>query len=200
MVAITAVAKRSPSILSEAAALPLDRSVVKGLLDPQDARDTRFAIALAHSLQSLPPGERRGALAGITGHVAESAIEVIFEGLGWLPVWHFRGPGRHGVDLLLLGPGAERMFAFEVKGTLRAGYWPRLRGGLVAQMDVAWLDKIDNPGMRDWGLASEDVYGGIALINFHDLAYKVALTSDFESWHPIAGLNNLEQLAWMDSA
>jgi hypothetical protein len=42
-------------------------------------------------------------------------------------------------------------------------------------MDVGWLDKSDNPAMNDWGVTSEDVYGGFVLVNFHDLLFKVAL-------------------------
>jgi hypothetical protein len=142
--------------------------------------------------------KRRGALAGVTGHVAESAVEVLLEELGWVPVWHFVGPGRHGVDLLLLGPNAERLYAVEVKGTLRPGRWLRLTRAELTQMDVEWLDKPDNPAMREWGVASEDVYGAIVLVNFHDLLCKVALTSDFKTWRPIERPEQLTQLDWLD--
>ena len=30
-------------------------------------------------------------------------------------LWHFTGPGRHGVDLIVLCPTAERVIAVEVK-------------------------------------------------------------------------------------
>jgi hypothetical protein len=59
-------------------------------------------------LTALHPAERRGALGGVTGHVAESVVEIVLESLGWTPVWHFLGPGRHGVDLLLLGVWLRR--------------------------------------------------------------------------------------------
>jgi hypothetical protein len=135
----------------------------------------------------------------VTGHVAESAVEVLLEGLGWVPVWHFVGPGRHGVDLLLLGPSHQRLFAIEVKGTLRPGKWPRLPHAELTQMDVKWLDKADNPAMREWGVTSEDVYGAIALVNFHDLLCKVALTSDFTTWRPIERPEQLTELDWLDN-
>jgi hypothetical protein len=114
------------------------------------------------SLAALRPAARRGALAGVTGHVAESVTEVVLEAVGWTPVWHFAGPGRHGVDLPFLGPGEERLFAVEVKGTLRPHHWPRMRRGELTQMDLAWLDKADNPAMSEWGVTSDYVYGAIA--------------------------------------
>ena len=148
-------------------------------------------------MNALVPAARRGALSGTTGHVAESVVEIILERCGWVPVWHFVGPGRHGVDLLMLGPGEERLFAIEVKGTLRPGHWPRLRRSGFTQMDLGWLDKADNPGMTDWGVRSGDVYGATALINFADLAVRVALTADFELWRSIERLEQLEQLDWL---
>ena len=51
-------------------------------------------------------------------------------------LWHFVGPERHGVDLLVLCQLAERVVAVEVKGTLRRGHWPRLSGRELAQMSV----------------------------------------------------------------
>lgn len=39
--------------------------------------------------------------------------------------------------------------------------------------------------MSEWGVESEDVYGTIALINFAELTFKIALTHDFTTWHPI---------------
>ena len=109
--------------------------------------------------------------------------EIALEAVGWTPVWHFAGPGRHGVDLLLLGPGEERLFAVEVKGTLRPRNWPRMRRGELTQMDLAWLDKADNPAMSEWGVTSDDAYGAIALINFAELRFKIALTRDFATWY-----------------
>jgi hypothetical protein len=164
-----------------------------------DARpsDATFATAFELTLAALDLNARRGALGGITGHVAESVVEIILEDLGWTPVWHFIGPGRHGVDLLMLGPDVERLFALEVKGTLRTGHWPRLRRGELTQMDVGWLDKSDNPAMSEWGVSSEDVCGGLALVNFADLRYKVALTGDFAAWHAVEQVAQLRTLAWL---
>jgi hypothetical protein len=185
--------------VTRARELPLERSTIASCLDA-NARpsDAIFQTAFEESLTALRPAQRSGALAGITGHVAESVVELVLEGLGWTPVWHFIGPGRHGVDLLLLGPGAERLFAVEVKGTLRPRRWPRIRRGELTQMDVGWLDKADNPAMTDWGVTSDDVYGGIVLVNFADLLYKVALTSDFANWRPIERLEQLAVLDWLE--
>lgn len=190
---------RNPSPLATAIAFPFDPAFIDGCLDVEKRpTDALFARAFKRSLASLEPAARRGVLGGITGHVAESVAAVVLEGLGWTPVWHFVGPGRHGVDLLLLGPGAERLFAIEVKGTLKPGRWPRVWRGELTQMDVAWLDKVDNPGMSEWGVASADVYGGIVLVNFHELLFKVALTSDFVTWSAVEELEQLLDLEWLD--
>src|SRR5581483_2802607 len=174
-----------PQRRARSAALPLARGLVADCLDLKERpAGGVFAAAFERSLAALAPAARQGALAGITGHVAESVAEVVLEGAGWTPVWHFVGPGRHGVDLLLLGPGAERMFAVEVKGTLRPRRWPRIRRGELTQMAVDWLDKSDNPAMNEWGVSSEDIYGAIVLINLHELRYKIALTNDFTTWQP----------------
>lgn len=92
------------------------------------------------------------------------------------------------------------MFAVEVKGTLRPRRWPRIRRGELTQMAIDWLDKSDIPAMSEWGISSEDVYGAIVLINFHELLYKVALTSDFTTWQPINAHEHLEDLAWPDQS
>jgi hypothetical protein len=181
-------------------ALSLERSIVASCLDAAaHAGDATFEMAFAHSLAAFRPAGRRGALGGVTGHVAESVTEIVLEAVGWTPVWHFAGPGRHGVDLLFLGPGEERLFAVEVKGTLRPHRWPRMRRGELTQMDLAWLDKADNPAMSEWGVTSDDVYGAIALINFAELRFKMALTRDFATWHPIEHLEQLKTLDWLDN-
>jgi hypothetical protein len=100
----------------------------------------------------------------------------------------------------LLGPGEQRLFAVEVKGTLRTGWWPRLRRAELMQMEVGWLDKADNPGMADWGIASGDVYGAIVLVNFAALRFKVALSCDFSEWQPVRRIGQLVQLDWLDGA
>jgi hypothetical protein len=188
-------------VFSLAAGFRLERADVTACLDPERRDGDRvFAAAFAGTLAALPPGARRGALAGTTGHVAESVVEVVFERCGWTPVWHFIGAGRHGVDLLLLGPGEERLFAVEVKGTLRTSWWPRLRRAELTQMEVGWLDKADNPGMAEWGIASGDVYGAIVLVNFAELRFKVALSCDFSEWQPVRRIDELVQLDWLDGA
>ena len=186
--------------LNLATALLLDRSVVASCLDANArAGDATFEAAFAHSLAALRPAARRGALGGVTGHIAESVTEIVLESVGWTPVWHFAGPGRHGVDLLFLGPGEERLLAVEVKGTLRPHHWPRMRRGELTQMDLAWLDKADTPAMSEWGVTSDDVYGAIALINFGDLRFKIALTRDFATWHAIEHFEQLKTLDWLDN-
>jgi hypothetical protein len=125
-------------------------------------------------------------------------IEVLLEPLGWLPLWHMTGPGRHGVDLVFLAPG-DVVVAIEVKGTLVPGRVPRLSAGELVQMSAAWVDKVDNPGMVELDLASTDVYGGVAIVNLADLTWRAALTRDFLAFEPIAAREQLANLAWLVS-
>jgi hypothetical protein len=185
--------------LRAAAVIAIERSVVIELLGSCD-RDAGFSGAFNHGLAVLDRADRGGALSGVTGHVAESVIEVILVEHGWIPVWHFVGPGRHGADLLMLGPGAERLFAVEVKGTLRPRRWPRLRRAELTQMYAPWLDKLENPAMQEWGVQSADVYGAVAAVNFHEDAYKLVLTPDFERCHPIQEVGQLDALEWLDAS
>lgn len=173
--------------------------MVASCLNERSFKDRVFARAWRGSLAALEPGERRGALGGVTGHVAESVTEVLFAAQGYYPVWHFVGPGRHGVDLLMLCPALERVLAIEVKGTLRQGYWPRFRRGEINQMSLDWMDKNDNPGMGEWELEGRDVYGAAVLINFADMRYKVGLTPDFKELLPVARLEELADLAWLEA-
>ena len=74
--------------------------------------------------------------------------------LGYQLLWHFTGPCRHGADLIVLCPSGERVVAVEVKGTLRARYWPRLSRRELVQMSGAWIDKTDDPEMASWACAA----------------------------------------------
>lgn len=178
--------------LRRAPALALDGSVVSGCLDlGERPEDQRFAIAWARSLAALARHERRGALAGVTGHVAESVVEILLADVGYHPVHDFAGPGRHGVDLLMLGPACDHMLAVEVKGTLRARHVPSLSRRAVAQMSAAWIDKADNPGMAEWGLRSDDVHAAVIAVNFADMLLRAVVSSDLERWHPVASLAEL---------
>jgi hypothetical protein len=123
-------------------------------------------------------------------------VELVLEPLGWTPLWHFTGPGGHGVDLLFLAPG-DLIVAVEVKGTLVTGRVPQPSKGELAQMTAAWIDKRDNPGMANLGLQSADIYGGVAVVNIADLTWRVALTNDFETFAPVTGFDQLRELAWL---
>lgn len=164
-------------------------------LDTESVRDRLFARGWRSGPSGLTSPDR-AAIAGVTGHVAESVIEVVLEPLGWSPLWHMTGPGRHGVDLVLLAPGGL-VVAIEVKGTLVSGRIPRLSAGELAQMSAAWVDKVDNPGMAELALASSDVYGGVAIVNFADLTWRVARTLDFLAFEPVAAQKQLADLAWL---
>jgi len=184
--------------LRNAAAFPVDPDAVKGCLNLDDSRDAVFDQAWRSGVAILERNERC-AIAPITGHVAESVAELIFDALGWQPLWHFAGPGLHGVDLVLLTPD-DKVFAVEVKGTLVPGRLPRLSRRELAQMSGAWIDKPDNPGMADLGLVSSDVYGAVIAINFADMTWRTALTNDFIELHPVTTLDQFNDLHWIVGA
>ena len=149
------------AVLRSAPAIALKRSVVAGCRDlGRRPDDQRFERAWNDWLAALARGERF-ALSGLTGHVAESVVEVLLVDVGWHPLRHFTGSRRHGVDLLTLSPAADHVLAIEVKGTLRAGVLPRLSRRALLQMSAAWMDKRDNPGMAQWDLQSADVFGAV---------------------------------------
>jgi hypothetical protein len=91
----------SSAALRQSSAFGVDTAVVEECLDPASARDRLFARGWRSGAASLTRAERC-AVAGVTGHIAESAIEVLLDRLDWRVLWHFTGPGRHGVDLVFL--------------------------------------------------------------------------------------------------
>ncbi|MGI8730599.1 MAG: hypothetical protein ACR2LK_11525 [Solirubrobacteraceae bacterium] len=92
-------------VLRDAPTIGLERSAVEQcLLLDDEPRDVMFHIAWTSSLDALARRDRVGGLAGATGHIAESIVEMLLVDAGCQPVWHFTGPGRHGVDLLMLSP------------------------------------------------------------------------------------------------
>jgi hypothetical protein len=98
----------SGSALRQAATIVVEEALAWELLDQDQGLDRRFETALRHGLGALPRALRGGALSGVTGHVAESLVEVMLAGRGYVPVGHHAGPGRHGVDLVMLHPERER--------------------------------------------------------------------------------------------
>jgi hypothetical protein len=195
--ATTAAPPMRLTVLRQAAAFPIDPAVVADCLDPASATDALFARGWRSGPSALSRAECN-AIAGVTGHVAESVTEVLLDGLGWHVLWHFTGPGRHGVDLLMLTPDDD-VVAVEVKGTLVRGRIPRLSRRELAQMSAAWIDKADNPGMAELGLESADVYGAVVAVNFADLTWRAALTADFADLRPVEHLDQLSGLDWLRS-
>jgi hypothetical protein len=171
--------------------LPLRREAVEECLDLDRPGDRLFHTAWTRSLDALPRNRRGGALGGITGHVAESVVEAMFVAAGYVPLAHHPGPGRRGVDLLMLHLACEMVFVVEVKGTLRAGRMPRLTRGELDQMSAAWIDKPTNLGMIDAGLTSADVYGAIAVVNFADQTLRVVFSEDLITFTPVVTADQL---------
>ena len=143
------------------------------------------------------PRADRCAVSPVTGHVAESVVELLLDDLGWHILWHHVGPGPHGVDLVLLSPD-DKIVATEVKGTLVPARVPRLTRREIEQMSADWLDKADNPGMAELGFRSDDVYGAVVAVNLADLWYRVALTGDFRCFHGVVEREQLTAVAWVD--
>jgi hypothetical protein len=188
---------KAQSPLRAASAIVVSRAYVTECLDLKAELDRRFATAWRRGLGALPVRLRSGALPGVTGHLAESVVELILVDRGYVPVAHHPGPGRHGVDLLMLNLEHEMVFAIEVKGTLRPGRIPRLSRGELGQMTGAWVDKPDNPAMSGADLASADVFGGVAAVNFADMTLRMSLTTDFTYFHPVTTLAQLDDPSWL---
>jgi hypothetical protein len=182
--------------LRSATPFGLDRAHVESCLLDGPA-DSQFARAWNDGLSAIPRDQRLGALAGVTGHIAESVVEQLLDDWGYAMLWHFANVGQLGIDLLALDPVGDLVVALEVKGTLRSGVVPRLSRRALLQMSAAWIDKADNPGMANWNLQSKDVYGGVVAVNFAGMAFRVALTNDFEVLHPIRTLDQLSDLSWL---
>jgi len=183
------------SVMRQSTTFPIDAVVVGDCLDPASATGSLFARAWRSGLASLTRAEKC-AVAGATGHIAESVTEVLLDRQEWRVLWHFTGPGRHGVDLVFLTPD-DKIVAVEVKGTLVAGRIPRLSRREMTQMTAAWVDKADNPGMAELGLQSADIYGAITAINFADMTWRIALTPNFSAIRPVIRLDQLACLDWI---
>lgn len=187
----------SRAALRAAIPFPIEPSIVSSCVDVSQELDRRFELAWKRSLNALPEAQRSGALPGVTGPVAESVVELVLEEHGYVPLAHHASAGRHGVDLLLLRLPSDMVFAFEVKGTLRARHIPRLTRGELEQMSDTWIDKPDNPAMRGTGLDSGDLHGAVAAINFIDMTIRFAYTADFRAFDPIGRLEQLTDPTWV---
>jgi hypothetical protein len=181
--------------LRRSSAFGLDATIIEDCLDPDSVADRLFARGWRSGSASLTRAERC-AVAGVTGHVAESVTEVLLDRHGWRVLWHFIGPGRHGVDLVFLAPDGK-IVAVEVKGTLIPGRIPRLSHREMTQMSAEWVDKADNPGMAELDLRSADIYGAVIVINFADITWRMALTSDFSTLIPLTQAGRLTCLDWL---
>jgi hypothetical protein len=187
----------SGSPLRNAATIAVDETLVSGLLNFNHELDRRFQTAWREGLGALPRAARTGALPGATGHVAESLVETMLVERGYVPAGHHPGPGRHGVDLIMLHVESEMVFAIEVKGTLRAGHISRLSAGELRQMSDAWINKDDNPTMQSARLESEDVYGALVAVNFADLQLRAGVTRDFKSFLSVTDERQLDDPSWL---
>lgn len=187
-----------PSFPRDAAVWSIADETVASCVDPSTPDDELFDQARRFGLSSVPVEARRGRFCITVGEVAEAVTEVVLVDLGYELVGEVGGQGRHGIDVLMLDPSGERLMAIEVKGTLRSDRWPRVRRGRVPQMSAGWLDKVDNPGMAEWALRSEDVFGAIVLVNLAMPAFKIGVTADFEQFDPVTDLAHLVDLSWLD--
>lgn len=77
--------------LRQATPFPLAPAVVQNCLGPV-AMDAGFTRGWRYGPASLTWAERC-AVAGVTGHIAESVTETLLDQRGWHVLWHFTGPG-----------------------------------------------------------------------------------------------------------
>lgn len=179
--------------LRAAAALPIDDSFVA-----ECAREDHvFRRTWRDGIATVPAPERRGRLCVELGVVAESVATLLLEASGLDVFAQLTGVGAHGVDLLALTP-AGQVLAVEVKGTLRRGALPRLGRGQRRQMSLEWLSSPDNPGMLEWDLAGEDIYGCVALLDFAAMAWRAAVTGDYAHYAAVTDVAELHDLAHLE--
>jgi hypothetical protein len=176
---------------------------VEGCIDSGDgaARQSEalFRTAYESSLKALDRAQRHP-VGPVTGHIAESVAALILDEMGWRVVEQFVFPrsGGHRIDLAMLSPEMDRLFAVEVKATLQEQRWPRLSRGEFDQMTSAWLNKPNNPGRSELGVLAEDIYGLVILIHFRQRRWKAAITADFERASGIGSTAELADLAWLE--
>ena len=91
----------------------------------------------------------------------------------------------------------DAVLALEVKGTLRVDGIPRLTPSRLRQMSRDWLNQPDNPAMAEWELEADDAYAGVMVVDLATPAFRVAISSDFETYIPIV---ELAQLAGLHAA
>ena len=181
-------ARAMSQALAAAPKIPFSADLIRSCLDPQTRPiDALFERAWRDGLGSLAGRSERGRLNGVTGHVGESVAALLLDELGHTVVWQFAGPssGGHGADLIVLSPD-DQLLVVEVKTTLRAGRWPRPSHRDLVQLEAAWLDKDDNPGLATWDLRSDDVHAAVILINCAQCHWRAAVTSDFRTVQAIA--------------
>ena len=190
---------RFERLYAQRVVVPLRDAMIDGCLDEnRDRFDGVFRRVRAGGLDNLDPGERSGHLWRVVGEVAESVAEMVLDELGYSVFWHITEPGVRGVDLLFLSPD-ESVLALEVKGTLRAGAIPRLTPSRVRQMSREWLNQPDNPAMTDWALKADDLYAGVMVVDLATPAFRVALSSDFETYVPVLESTKLASLKDLDA-
>jgi hypothetical protein len=51
--------------------------------------------------------------------------------------------------------------------------------------------------LAELDLTSTDVYGGIAVVNFSDLTWRMTLTRDFRAFEPTTSQEQLTDLTWI---
>ncbi|MGV3712846.1 hypothetical protein [Pseudolysinimonas sp.] len=176
---------------------PLDDALVLDCIDTGDpaarVAEHQFRRAFVHGLVSVPKADRESRLNGVTGHIAESVVEAMLAEIGWTPLEHFTGPfsGQHGIELAMATADFEDVYAIEVKGTLAARGWPRLRAGDVPQLSAAWLGKRDNPGVESLGLEASGMATLAVLVHFHRRQWRAARSFGAVGAEPVVALDEL---------
>ncbi len=132
----------------------------------------------------------------VLGNIAEAVVECLLVDHGWQPA-HDDTAGisfGHGVDLLMLEPSLEKMFAIEVKSTLQQSRWPRLSRGRKEQLTPTWYDAPSNKAMAEGDLTSGDVYTMVAQVHFRRRLWRCCVAGDMWKPQPITDEEQISDL------
>jgi hypothetical protein len=167
--------------------------------DPERLASLESAIKPALLRAEELPRETLFAALPVLGNIAEAVVECILVDHGWQPV-HDDTAGAsfgHGVDLLMLDPALERMFAIEVKSTVQQSRWPRLARGRKEQLTPTWYDASSNQAMVESGLSSADIYTMVAQVHFRRRLWRSCVAGDICKPQPVADEDQISDLGWL---
>lgn len=179
---------RIRSALGQAAALPLPTSIRPSDCLLGGSAEAPLERALRSGLSEC--SKRRGNLPYLTGAVAEAVAARTLDAIGYTAFAKMvvnRGPFR--ADLLFLSPAGE-VLALSAHGTMCEGAIPQTPLG--SEIGAGTETSFTAPG---WQFNTDDVYGGILAVDLATNTVRIALTADFESYHPVQDYADMASLS-----